>query len=199
MVRTSMMYPKFGSELYMKEHWIVFLFKFQSMASHNDIIGHNKERLWRTSSTDAGFNDLASVTYLLGAVQLKISWRSRHDGRTLDACFSGAPIAASSITLIARSVGPTRGTAAARRPVERVGIHFRSRGSRESAPRRVIDNIAVGGCGLTWAWRHAAAAAAVVIFIFVSMNEWQSITETLISSKKINQYDNLPMVKCVLH
>jgi len=30
---------------------------------------------------DAGFDGLASVTYLLSAVQLKVSSRSKHDGR----------------------------------------------------------------------------------------------------------------------
>ena len=84
-----------------------------------------------------------------------------------------APIAASAITLIARSVGPNRRTAAPpptrpalpSRLAKRVGIRFRSGGSRDSAPKRVIDNIAVGGGWPMRAWRHTAAAAAADVIL----------------------------------
>lgn len=93
---------------------------------------------------DAGSDGLASVTYLLSAVQLKLA---RGQGMTdVDVCVLGANCRQRDYAncWVCRS-----NLAAPSHPAKRVGIHFRSRGSRDAAPKRVIDNIAVGGGGLT--------------------------------------------------
>jgi len=85
----------------------------------------------------------------------------------VDACVHGANCRQRDYANCSVRHGPRQYRVAPPSLAKRVGIRFRSCGSRDSAPKRVIDNIAVGGCRLTWAWRHAAAAAATVFFVFI--------------------------------